>query len=79
MIQKIDEMSRGKWKKLTKSKAMDMAKDRLMTNLSIAYYGFENDDEFQALSEEDQELVMSYVNTFGEKMAKAIGRNYYTQ
>lgn len=79
MIQRIDEMSRGKWKKFTKGKAIDMAKDRLMTNLSIAYYGFENDDEFQALSEEDQELIMNYINEFGEKMAKAIGRNYYTQ
>lgn len=44
------EMARGKWKRMTKGRAREMAKTRLLEAISIAYYGFENDDEFNSLS-----------------------------
>ena len=75
----MNEMSRGPQKKLPKYKAQEIAKDRLLSSLSIAYYGFENDDYFNSLSEEEQDLINYYMNIFGEKMAKSIGREYYTQ
>lgn len=73
------EMARGKWKKLTKYKAREWARNMLLSALSVAYYRYEADDDFQALSEEEQELVIQETNALGEKMAKAIGGEYYTQ
>lgn len=76
---KINEMSRGPYKKLPKYKAAEIAKKRLVNALSVAYYGFEDDDYYQSLSEDEQELINQYMNIFGQKMAKSIGKEYFTQ
>lgn len=74
----MTEMPRGPQKKLTKGRASEMAKDCLIDALSTAYYKFENNDDFQNLSEEEQDLVLRQTNILGAKMAKSIGREYYT-
>lgn len=74
----MTEMPRGPQKKLTKTRASEMAKDCLMDALAAAYYRFENNNDFQNLSEEEQELVLQQTDILGAKMAKSIGREYYT-
>ena len=73
------EMARGKWKRMTKGRAREMAKERLLEAISIAYYGFEDNDEFNSLSEEDQQVVLNEIGYLGKRMAKSIGGEYYTQ
>lgn len=75
----INEMPRGQQKKLPKYKAAEIAKEQLIDSLSVAYYKFESDDYFQSLSDEEQELIMDYMQAFGDKMAKSIGKKFYTQ
>ena len=58
----------------------EMAKERLCDALSGAYYVFtdgENED-YNALSEEDKESVLMYLNQYGTAMCKAIKKDYYT-
>lgn len=74
----MTEMSRGPQKKLTKTRASEIAKDCLMDALAAAYYRFENNNDFQNLSEEEQDLVFYQMNILGAKMANSIGREYYT-
>lgn len=74
----MTEISRGPQKKLTKGRASEMAKDCLIDALAAAYYRFENNDDFQNLSEGEQDLVLHQMNILGSKMAKSIGREYYT-
>ena len=80
---KITEMpKRGPNKKLTKTRATEIAKDVLISNLAKAYYGVEdginNPADKYGLSEEEIQLVYSMVDTLANKMAKSIGRDYYS-
>lgn len=60
----------------TATELKKMAKERLMNNLGIAYYGFESDDDFQNLTEEEKHKVYKYLEKFAEAMAKAINEKY---
>lgn len=62
----------------TATELKKMAKKRLIDNLAVAYYGFESDDEFQTLTEEEQEKAYKYLDKFAEAMAKAINEKYIT-
>lgn len=80
---KVAEMpKRGPNKKLTKTRAIEIAKDILMDNLSVAYYsvseGTDNPTDRYGLSDDEQELVYQMLRQLGQKMAKSIGREYYT-
>ena len=83
MLEVKKEMpKRGPNKKLTKYKAIEIAKDVLIRHLSTAYYGVEegtqNPTDKYDLSEDEVQLVYSMVDTLAQKMAKSIGRDYYT-
>lgn len=67
------------YKKLPKYKAAEIAKKHLVDVLSVAYYGFEDNNYYQSLSEDEQELINQYMNIFGQKMAKSIGKEYFAQ
>jgi hypothetical protein len=59
---------------MTKTEMRSVAKDVLIDTLAVAYYKLENMD----FSQEEQEEISSYINQYGESMAKAIGRKYFT-
>lgn len=52
----------------------EFAKDKLMEAIAVAYYKLED----EKLSEEEEKQISAYINQYGETMAKAIGRRYYT-
>lgn len=59
---------------MSKKKMREFAKDILMRSIAVAYYKLENEN----LSEEEEKQITLYINQYGETMAKAIGRRYYT-
>ena len=64
----------------SKRELRDMAKERLRDALSVAYYEFvdgENTD-YNALTEEEKEAVLTYMDDYATTMCKAIRMNYYT-
>lgn len=63
-----------------KRELREMAKERLCEALSSAYYVFTDGgtDEYNALSEEDKEKVLEYLDQYGTAMCKAIDKKYYT-
>ena len=61
---------------MTKSKAKEIAKDTLLSSISVSYYRICDDREY---TDEEQELIIDYINKYGETMAKAIGKRYFTQ
>ena len=61
---------------MTKAESKRIALDTIMESLSIAYYkvcGVEN------IPEDDKPLIYSYINKYGERIAKHLGTTYYTQ
>ena len=62
----------------TATELKQIAKKRLIDNLAVAYYGFESDDDFQNLTEEERERVYKYLDKYAEAMAKAINEKYYS-
>ena len=58
----------------------EMAKERLCDALSGAYYVFTDggNEEYNSLSEEDKEAVLTYLHQYGTAMCKAIKKDYYT-
>lgn len=59
---------------MTKKEMRDFAKDKLMEAIAVAYYKLEDEN----LSEEEDKQIIEYINQYGETMAKAIRRKYYT-
>mgnify|MGYP004551138113 CR=1 FL=1 len=57
-----------------KKEMRDFAKDKLMEAIAVAYYKLEDEN----FSEEEDKQISAYINQYGETMAKAIGRKYYT-
>jgi len=58
----------------------EIAKDILMSNLSVAYYKLvDGCYEAEGLTEEEKEICHQYITKYGTSMAKAIKREYYTQ
>lgn len=64
---------------MNKKQAKEKAIDVLMSNLSIAYYEIEEGMEGEDLTEEEKEKVHVELRKLAQKMAKAIGKEYYTQ
>ena len=59
---------------MTKKEMREFAKDKLLESIAVAYYKLE-DEKF---SEEEEEQISAYIDQYGEAMAKAIGKRYYT-
>ena len=52
----------------------ELAKDKLMEAIAVAYYKLEDEN----FSEEEEKQIIAYINQYGDTMAKAIRRRYYT-
>lgn len=59
---------------MTKKEKREFAKDMLIESIAVAYYKLQ-DEKF---TEEEAEEITQYINQYGEAMAKAIKKNYYT-
>lgn len=59
---------------MTKSEMREIAKDKLMESVAVAYYKLENEN----FSDEENEQIIKYMAQYGEAMSKAIGKKYYT-
>lgn len=58
---------------MTKKEKREFAKDMLIESIVVAYYKLQ-DEKFT----EEAEEITQYINQYGEAMAKAIKKNYYT-
>ena len=75
-------MSRGhdkkkeekRYKDMTKKEMRDFAKEKLIESIAVAYYKLEDEN----FTEEEVEQISQYINQYGEAMAKAINKRYYT-
>lgn len=59
---------------MTKTEMREFAKDKLMESIATAYYKL----EAEKLSDEEVDQICGYINQYGEAMAKAISKKYYT-
>lgn len=59
---------------MTKKEMKEFAKDKLLESIAVTYYKLE-DEKF---SEKEVDQITEYINKYGEAMAKAIGKRYYT-
>lgn len=59
---------------MTKKEMREFAKDKLLESIAVTYYKLE-DEKF---SDEEKDQISAYINQYGEAMAKAIGKRYYT-
>lgn len=77
-VKPVNEMPRrGPQKKLPKYKALEIAKDIIMHQLATAYYSLENSD-YDKYSDEEKNMIISFIDTLGKKLGKVIGRDYYS-
>lgn len=60
---------------MTKTEAKEIAKKTLLDAIGCAYYRISDDED---INEEDTELIISYINKYGETMAKSIKEKYIT-
>ena len=62
----------------TKTELKEIAKNRLVEALAVAYYKiFDNPDEY-GLTDEEVNEVCSLMNKYGETMSKSIKKKFYT-
>lgn len=59
---------------MSKTEMRELAKNKLMEAIAVAYYKLEEEN----LTDEEREQVSAYINQYGEAMGKSIHRNYYT-
>lgn len=59
---------------MSKKEMRELAKDKLMEAIAVAYYKLEDEN----FSEEEEKQIIAYINQYGDTMAKAIRRRYYT-
>lgn len=59
---------------MTKTEMREFAKDKLLEAIAVAYYKLEDEN----FTNEEVEQISQYINQYGESMAKAINRRYYT-
>lgn len=59
---------------MTKTEKRQIAKDKLMESIAVAYYKLEDEN----LSDDEVTEITGYINQYGEAMAKSIGTKYYT-
>ncbi len=64
----------------TKTELKNIAKERLVEALSVAYYDIAAHPDKYGLTEGEADIVINeLMHKYGESMARAIGRKYYTQ
>lgn len=61
-----------KGENMTKKEQRDFARELMATAIGCAYYGLES----HALSDDDEQAILSYLNKYGERACKAIGTIY---
>lgn len=61
---------------MKKSEAKAIAKDTLISAISVAYYRICDGEDY---TEEEQNMIIDYINKYGETMAKSINEKYFTQ
>lgn len=61
---------------MTKTEAKKIAKDTLMSAISVAYYRICDSNDY---TEEEEDMIINYINKYGETMAKSIKEKYFTQ
>lgn len=59
---------------MTKTEKRQIAKDKLMESIAVAYYKLEDEN----FSDDEVKEIIGYINQYGEAMAKSIGAKYYT-
>lgn len=62
---------------ITATQKKEIAKDIVMSALSMAYYRLEN-NEYDILTAEEKEDICRYINMYGVAMGKSIREQYYT-
>lgn len=62
---------------ITATQKKEIAKDIVMSALSMAYYRLEN-NEYDILTAEEKEDICKYINMYGVAMGKSIREQYYT-
>lgn len=60
---------------MTKQEAKAKAKDVLLRAIGYAYYRISDDD---SIPEEEQRLIIDYINKYGQSACKAFGEEYVT-
>lgn len=60
---------------MKKTEAKEIAKERMLEAIGVAYYKISDSDEY---SDEEVEMIIQELNKLGERMAKAIGGRYIT-
>ena len=60
---------------MKKTEAKEIAKETMLEALGVAYYKISDNESY---TEEEQDLIIQYMNMFGERMAKAIKGKYIT-
>lgn len=59
---------------MKKTEAKEIAKNIIQEAIGIAYYKLEN----ETYSQEDEQMIIDYINKFGSTACKAIGKEYVT-
>ena len=62
---------------ITTTQKKEIAKDIVMSALSMAYYRLEN-REYEILTDEEKRDICKYINMYGTAMGKSIREKYYT-
>ena len=57
---------------MTKTQAKEIARDMIQVAIGCAYYRLESED----YSKEDEDLIIQYLHTLGNRACKAIGTEY---
>lgn len=58
--------------KLTKYRAQTIARDVLKQSITDASVALKLDNDYQKLSDEDQQLITKYISIFSQRMIKSI-------
>ena len=59
---------------MTRKEMREFAKDKLLESIAVTYYKLEDEN----FTQEEVEQITQYINQYGETMAKAINKRYYT-
>ena len=62
---------------ITATQKKEIAKDIVMSALSMAYYRLQN-NEYDILTDKEKKDVCRYINMYGVAMGKSIREQYYT-
>lgn len=63
---------------MLKKELKQIAKQRLVDALAVAYYKLDDMEEYDTLNDEEKEIVQNYLNELAKRMCKAINEKYVT-